>query len=36
MLYVLKFENIMISIGIEGTAHSIAVGIIKQNKEYLS
>ena len=32
MLYVLKFENIMISIGIEGTAHSIAVGIIKQNR----
>ena len=28
----MKFENIMISIGIEGTAHSIAIGFVKQNK----
>jgi len=33
MLYFSKLENVMISLGIEGTAHSVAVGVVKQKKD---
>jgi len=33
MIYFSQFDIIMLSLGIEGTAHSIAIGIVKQKKD---